>query len=384
MMLTTILLSLLACSEKNSTEASSEPSQEPSPTQEPESTEPSEPSAPVGTDNDGDGVTVEDGDCDDDDPWTNPLRDEEGSDGIDNDCDGMIDEKWDGLTIARQSPAGDHTLVHINSVGNIIDETSLSTDCAPAYLSHAEEGWISSAGGSILGAPPFQVVEISAQGDCNVLADFFEDEENPVVRGVVYHPDGYYLASRLGSLIRIDTDGTISELASWGFDPNDAANFQLHIWNVAIHPITMEVGLFGLFGGFATYTEEAGLAIHKQTDMENLEEWDGLYAYSGTVLTQSGWIALVFDSATGETSIRGFDFDTKTWNLRVQWVRADIFPLDIAVNRDVDDFYITANAATYHTVWRVREIDQFIDDLYKSPSMPDYTFQGIVDNYTTF
>ena len=154
-MLTTILLSILACAEKNPTEASSEPSGEPSPTQEPEDSggEPSEPSAPVGTDNDGDGFTVENGDCDDDDPWTNPLRDEKGGDGVDNDCDGMIDEKWDGLTVSRQSPNGDHHLVHFNSVGNIVSETSLSTDCAPAYLAHAEQGWIASAGGTILGAP---------------------------------------------------------------------------------------------------------------------------------------------------------------------------------------------------------------------------------------
>jgi len=383
MMLLTIILSLLACSEKNSTEASSEPALEPSPTQEPEDSgaETNEPSAPVGTDNDGDGVTVEDGDCDDNDPWTNPLRDEEGSDGIDNDCDGMIDELWDGLTTVRQSPMGDHALVHFDVIGNIVDETSLSPDCAPAYLSHAEQGWVASAGGAILGAPPYQVVEISEQGDCLVLADFYEDEENPVVRGVVYHSDGYYLASRLGSLIRIDTDGSITELATWAFDPSDPATFQLHVWNIAIHPITKEVGLFDLFGGFATYTEDDGLQIHKQA---NLEEWDGLYAYSGTVLTQSGWIALVFNAETGQTSIEGFDFATQNWSLRVQWVRSEIFPLDVAVNRDFDDFYITANAATYHTIWRVREIDQFIDDLYKSPSMPDYSFQGVVDNYTTY
>ena len=93
---------------------------------------------------------------------------------------------------------------------------------------------------------------------------------------------------------------------------------------------------------------------------------------------------MVFDSETGETSIRGFDYDASDWTMRVQWVRSEIFPLDISVNRDVDDFYISANAATYHTVWRVREVDEFIDDLYKSPSMPGYTFQGLIDNYTTF
>lgn len=372
-----IIFILMGCGAKETTPA--QPSVEPS--DEPSGEPTSEPSTPVGTDADGDGITVEDGDCDDDDPWTNPLRDEEGSDGVDNDCDGMIDELWDGLTVARQSPNGDHALVHLDVIGNIASETSLSEDCMPAYLSHGPQGWVASSGGSILGAPPSQVVEIDGNGVCSVLADFSEDEENPMVRSVLYHPDGYYLASRIGSLIRIDFDGTVTDLASWGFDPGDIETFEMHVWTIALHPITHEVGLFDLYGGFATYHPDTGVTQHKKA---NIEEWDSLYAYSGTVLTNSGWISLVFDGETGETSIRGFQDDISDWEMRVQWVRSEIFPLDISVNRDVDDFYITANAATYHTVWRVREVDEFIDDLYKSPSMPGYTFQGIIDNYTTF
>ena len=46
---------------------------------------------PTGTDEDGDGFTVEDGDCDDTSPWINPARDEETGDGVDNDCDGRIE-----------------------------------------------------------------------------------------------------------------------------------------------------------------------------------------------------------------------------------------------------------------------------------------------------
>ena len=39
----------------------------------------------TGTDNDGDGFTVEDGDCNDEDPWTNPAMEEEWVT-TDNDC----------------------------------------------------------------------------------------------------------------------------------------------------------------------------------------------------------------------------------------------------------------------------------------------------------
>ena len=45
---------------------------------------------PVGTDNDGDGVTVEAGDCDDSDSSRYPGN-SESCNGIDNDCDGEVD-----------------------------------------------------------------------------------------------------------------------------------------------------------------------------------------------------------------------------------------------------------------------------------------------------
>jgi len=45
-----------------------------------------------GVDNDGDGYTVEGGDCNDNDPLTNPAQVEQ-VDGLDNDCDGIADEE---------------------------------------------------------------------------------------------------------------------------------------------------------------------------------------------------------------------------------------------------------------------------------------------------
>ncbi len=48
-----------------------------------------------GTDGDGDGWTVEDGDCDDDDPHVYPGHQDSkgkwGRNGVDNDCNGVID-----------------------------------------------------------------------------------------------------------------------------------------------------------------------------------------------------------------------------------------------------------------------------------------------------
>ena len=42
-------------------------------------------------DMDGDGYSVEDGDCDDNDGWSNPAQ-AEMCDNVDNDCDGEVDE----------------------------------------------------------------------------------------------------------------------------------------------------------------------------------------------------------------------------------------------------------------------------------------------------
>ena len=44
-----------------------------------------------GDDLDGDGWSVDNGDCDDDDPSINPGMAEDCADGVDNDCDGFID-----------------------------------------------------------------------------------------------------------------------------------------------------------------------------------------------------------------------------------------------------------------------------------------------------
>ena len=55
----------------------------------------SEPWVDPGTDDDGDGYTIEDGDCDDGDPAIHPGVGSDGCDGEDNDCDGDVDEDFD-------------------------------------------------------------------------------------------------------------------------------------------------------------------------------------------------------------------------------------------------------------------------------------------------
>ena len=348
-----------------------------------------------GTDEDGDGFTVEEGDCNDSNPWTNPARDEEGGDGEDNDCDGRIDEIWTGLTVARQAPTGQHSILTFNTLGQIEDEAVTGEDCAPAYIDHAHDGgWIATVNGSILGQPPTAIAKIDPDGTCTVLHDFAPPEgeelpegEHPFVRGIIAHPDGYYVATRMNELIKVDPDGTISQLASWSIDFEDIENFALMNWTLAIDLKTHEIALFGLYGGYGTYTPETGLVMHKIIPLENPDLWDGVYAYSGMALDGDTFHSLTFNSNTGETSISRFnsdvginDFETViSWTPPVQG--GSIFPLHITADGDHTEFYISANVATFHSLWRIRTVDNSIDDLFKSPSMPNYQFQSVVANY---
>lgn len=243
---------LFACGDKGT--AIVEPAVEPSTETEP-ATEPSE---ETGTDEDGDGFTIEDGDCDDSDPWTNPGRDEEAGDGIDNDCDGRIDERWSGMTVSLANAGGASQLVTINSIGNVDSQVSLNNDCVPTYLEHGfDGGWVISNGNSGL-------AEVSSSGECTLLADFSEDEDNSSLFAVTAHPDGYYIGLRGNELLRVNRDGTTETLVDWDADAMTEdgelnPNYQIFAWSMARDIRTDEIGIFGFKGGFATWSPENGL-----------------------------------------------------------------------------------------------------------------------------
>ena len=95
---------------------------------------------PTGTDADGDGFTVEDGDCDDTSPWINPARDEETGDGLDNDCDGRIDEKWSGVTLSLAKQGETSSLLKLNQLGNV--ESGCVEQRLCAVFGPCETEWI--------------------------------------------------------------------------------------------------------------------------------------------------------------------------------------------------------------------------------------------------
>ena len=165
-------------------------------------------------------------------------------------------------------------------------------------------------------------------------------------------------------------------------EPNP--NFQLYVWSIARDILTDEIGLFGLYGGFATWHIDTGLVVHRSIDPET---WDGRYAYAGTAKDGGGWFSLLYESETAEISVAEFDESASDWQTRIVWSEADqsaqqyAMPQGITINGDNGDYYVTADVATYSSVFRIREVDEFIDDLYRSNSQPSWTFFGVVSNY---
>ena len=375
----TILILLLACGDKTApivqdsavTDTMVEPSAEPS-TEE------------TGTDEDGDGFTVEDGDCDDTSPWINPARDEEPADGVDNDCDGRIDEKWSGVTISLAKQGSASSLLKLNQLGNIEAEITLNNECVPTYLDNNDV-----AGGYVISNGNVGVATVSETGICDVLVDYSEDEENTNVYGVLSLPSGEILASRGNELIKIGVDRTVESVVKWDANPVTEAGepnpeYALFAWSIARDLLTNEIGIFGLYGGFATWHIDTGLVLHRTVDPE---AWDGRYAYAGTARDGGGWYTLLYSEDSGEISVANFDSDVQNWNTRIVWTAADqsaqqfAFPQGITVNGDNGDYYVTADVASYSSVFRIREADQFIDDLYRSGSENTWTFFGLVSNY---
>jgi len=375
------MIQLLACGEKP-TPLPNDTAVEDTSTEDTATREPS--IEPSGTDEDGDGFTVEDGDCDDTSPWINPARDEEQGDGVDNDCDGRIDEKWSGVTISLAKEGEPSSLLKLNQLGNVDTEIVLNNDCIPTYLDKNEV-----TGGYVISNANSGVASVSNTGDCELLVDYSEDEDNPAVYGVLALPSGDILASRGNALIKVSTSGSVESVVEWDANPITEAgepnpDYALFAWSIARDLLTDEIAIFGLYGGFATWHEDTGLVLHRTV---NPETWDGRYAYAGTAKDGGGWFSLLYDSETAEISVAEFDLTASDWNTRILWTDSDqgaqqyATPNGITVNGDNGDYYVTADVASYSTVFRIREADQFIDDLYRSNSGNGWTFFGVVSNY---
>lgn len=327
---------------------------------------------PEGTDEDGDGWTVEEGDCDDASIYVNPAWDEDPDDRLDNDCDGRIDEVWSGLLVARTDVNGGGSLLHVDTLGTLQAETVLDSGCLLVGIDTGlSGGWVGNNGYATLAT-------LDESGTCADLADFSETDYG--LYAVATHPDGYFLAATVDGLHAVDPDGTVTELASWSADASDPATFERYVWALAVDIRDGTVGLFDAYGGFATWSATDGLVNQIQADPES----PTVYLHAGAARDGGGFVALGQDASTGAYGFYDFDADAGAWTLRTTWEDTEFTPSGITVDGDSQDVYALASGGWYRQVWRVRYENGEQAILYQTPEDeldPDQLFAGILTTY---
>lgn len=322
---------------------------------------------------DDDGFTPEEGDCDDNDVFVSPARPEDDDDGKDNDCDGRIDEVFRGVTVAYYNADGPSELLTIDSFGRLDDQLPLSADCAPVWLDRRGEGWVANNGYAY-------VTTIDAAGTCADVGDFSDPEVFEYgVYGVAADPAGTVYATTLDKLYTVGDDGTLTEVASWGMDLFGGPEHELAAYSLATDPRDGTVGLFGYFGGFATYHPATGFELHVAEDLAA----PAVYTFGGAHRDGGGWYAPGIDAGTGAYGIYELvEGDPPAWALAEGWEDEDWSPFMLAIDGDSGDFYVTANAGWYYLVWRIVAGSGYAADLYASDGTEPYrAFYGIVAEY---
>lgn len=330
---------------------------------------------------DDDGYTVEEGDCDDTSVYASPARPEDDNDGIDNDCDGRVDESWSGVDVAYGNDDGESSIFNLDTIGRVQDEVDLDNDCYPLWLDHADGPLSDGTDGWVINNGYATVATVTRDGSCTDLFDFSEDSDAyPYgVYGIATGLDGTVYATTLDALQAIAPDGTVTEVASWSCDFYSAADHEIAVYSLAVDPATGQVGLFGYYGGFATYNPADGtFALLATEDLEN----PAVSTYSGAHADGGGWYSPGVDVATGSYYIYTFNLQDSTWKQKESWADEDWTPFMLAIDGDTGDYYVTANAGWFYTVWRVVAGNGYAADLYTTDgTVPHRGFYGIVSNY---
>ena len=163
-------------------------------------------------DRDGDGYTVGDGDCDDDDPAIHPDA-EEVCDGLNNDCDGGIDEDAvDGQLLYMDGDGDgwgneDVTILACGTPPGFISQPGDCDDAAPTTYPGAEEicndGIDNNCNGDITECALSGTIPL-AESDARILGDAPGDRLGQRMTGLAIHGDGLATSS---SRLRSDARG---------------------------------------------------------------------------------------------------------------------------------------------------------------------------------
>lgn len=312
---------------------------------------------------DNDGFTPEEGDCDDDNIRVSPVREEDDDDGVDNDCDGHVDEAFAGVFVAYANQAGPSSIVTIDRIGRLQDTVTLDGECLPLWLDVLGDGWVVNCGQQ-------QIQVVDADGAMTLAADFTETDYGGW--GMATGPDGSIYASTFDSLQRIGPDGTLEELARWTVDFMDPTAHEFAAAALDVDWATGKVGLYDYFGGFATWSGADGFIVHKKGDLEA----PTLVTFNGSREDGGDWVTIGQDATTGQTGV--YAWDGADWVLREAWADEDFQPFMLAIDGESGDAYVTANGGWYYTVWRIVDGSGYAADLYMTDgTVPNRAFYGI-------
>ena len=383
-----------------------------------------------GVDNDGDGFSVEDGDCNDDDFRVNPAWPEEPDDGIDNDCDGRIDESWRGFAVATQRGGARSSVLLLDTVGREEAELTLPEGAVPWGLSSAGDGgvWVSSypyfaevaagvspiAEGLVLSLSdsvpwyqPSTLLSISRSGTATEAATFGDPDYDacfalpesawgdcfgelspryyfygPLLRAVLELPDGRLALLLPGELLLRAPDGTTTSLGTWPWNlADEAVPFEMYGHALAYDPLRRQIGVAGLLGGFATWSEAEGFTMRARVDLGEGFNPDAIFVSSGLgYVAGAGFTTVSSQFSTGQLAVRQFNLDTGRWAEVGAWTDGLITPLGLDVDESTGDLYVTAKGGEARAVFRVRAADRSIDDFYQQVTS-DVNFWGISARY---
>ena len=317
-----------------------------------------------GTDMDGDGFSVEEGDCDDDDIWVNPGWPEDVTDAKDNDCDGRIDEKFAGLLVADIDMVGTsaNRFREISAFGDELGDAVIGGDSIPIWMAEKAtfNGWYA------YDPITMTVWDLANTGAASLVASLEEADVGLEENSFSYvgaHPDGFALVSAFDRIIQVSTGVDPTVAAEWVCDlESDIPDCILYLPSLAVDRLSGDVFLVGYIGGLAKWNPTTGL----QTLIENNLEQPTHVFWAAEAAPGGDVYALGQDQATAQTGIFRYDTAANSWALVGEWPYS-LHTLDnFTIEDETGDFYVALHYGWSQQVWRMLADGSYAAELFNT------------------
>ncbi len=271
------------------------------------------------------------------------------------DLDGVPDALL-ALEVATEPSASSQVQV-LDLLGEPLDTWDLSDGpgarlASPTLQPRLDgEGWWALREGRLLLLAPGGAVTVA--WDLDEDPALTADDKPGLLGGLAAHPEGDVILAGGDRLLRVTPEASATVIARW--DPA-APGTEISGSLVTVSPITGQISLFGYFGGFATWSSEAGLVVHRP---EVLPEVGASFLDAHADAHGTAY-------ALGQVVVEGegvhgiWRFDGAGYSLVAPWTHANGDPLEqepasFAIGDGA--FYVTANGEGRRTVWHLPEGD---------------------------